>query len=180
MIEFIHIAHAAEEAASGGVAGTLGLNLQYFIGQLITFSIVLLILWKFVFTPVAKKLTERTEKIEKAMSDANSITREKAEFEAWKNQQMSSARQSAAAIVAQAQTDANKVKDQTLIITKNDQEKLIAQARSQMETEKSKMMQEAKSEIADVVTMATEKILKQKMDSHKDQELVKEMLSSIK
>jgi F-type H+-transporting ATPase subunit b len=183
MIEFIHIAQAAEEvaheAASTGVAGTLGLNLTYFIGQLITFSIVLFVLWKWVFTPVAQKLTERTEKIEKAMSDASSIAREKQEFEAWRNEQMSGARKEAAAIVTEAQKEANHAKDQTLLITKKDQEKIVAQAKAQIEQEKNQALQSAKSELADLVTNATEKILRHKLDAHKDQELVKETLKNI-
>ena len=170
---------AATEAASGGVAGTLGINLTYFIGQLITFSVVLLILWKFVFTPVAKKLTERTEKIEKAMRDAASTEKEKQEFEKWKAEQMVNARHEASVIINKAQDEANKLKDQTLVITKNDQEKLIAQAKAQIEQEKNQALQSAKSELADLVTNASEKILRHKLDAHKDQELVKESLKTL-
>ena len=184
MIDLSHIlipvAHAAEEAAANqGVAGALGLNLQYFIGQLITFSVVLFILWKFVFTPVAKKLTERTERIEKAMRDAASTEKEKQDFAKWKAEQMVNTRHEASVVMSKAQDEANKIKDQTLIITKNDQEKLIAQTRQQIEQEKNQALQAAKSELADLVTNATEKILRHKLDGHKDQELVKEALKSI-
>ena len=177
---FIPVVHAAEEATSGGgVAGTLGLNLTYFIGQLLTFSIVLLILWKWVFTPVAKKLTERTEKIEKAMSDAQSITKEKQEFESWKNQQFVNARHEASLILTKAQSDAVKAKDEIVQQTKEDQQKLVDQAKKQIEQEKQGALVSAKSELADLVTNATEKILRHKLDDKKDQELVKEMLKSI-
>jgi F-type H+-transporting ATPase subunit b len=167
------------EHASTGVAGKLGLDATYFVGQLITFGIVLFILWKWVFTPVAQKLTERTEKIEKAMSDADRITKEKQEFEMWKNEQMSGARKEAAAIVTEAQSEANKAKDQTLLITKRDQEKIVAQAKAQIEQEKNQALASAKSELADLVTSAAEKILKQKLDNKKDQELIKESLKGI-
>lgn len=178
----IPVAQAAEAASSensGGAIGTLGLNLTYFIGQLITFGIVLLVLWKWVFTPVAKKLTERTEKIEKAMNDADTITKEKQDFEKWKNQQMSNARKEASSIVTAAQTDATKVKDQILLTAKQEQEKVVAQAKTQIEQEKNQQLQSAKSELADLITNATEKILRQKLNEKKDQELVKEMLRSI-
>ncbi len=170
---------AAPEQAPEGIAGKLGLDVTYFIGQLITFSILLFVLWKWVFTPVAKKLTERAENIEKAIHDAERITKEKLAFESWKNEQMVNARHEASVIIGGAQTEANKIKDQTLVITKNDQEKIIAQARAQIEQEKNQALASAKGELANLVTFATEKIIKQKMDSHKDQEMVKELLKTL-
>jgi F-type H+-transporting ATPase subunit b len=169
----------AQEATSTGIAGSLGINLTYFIGQLVTFSIVLLVLWKFVFNPVAKKLTERTERVEKAMSDAERITREKAEFEAWRQEQMTLARKEASEIVNKSQTDAEKAREAALRKTKEDQQKLIEQAKQQIEQEKNQALQSAKSELADLVTTATEKILRQKLDDKKDAELIKETLKSI-
>src|SRR6185436_3509385 len=143
----IPVAHAAEEvateAANQGVAGTLGLNLTYFIGQLITFSVVLLILWKFVFGPVAKKLTERTERVEKAMHDADAVEKEKQEFEKWKNEQMVKARHEASEILSKAKTDATKAKDEVIQQPKDEQQKLVEQDRNQMQTEKANAMQEA-------------------------------------
>ncbi len=176
----VYAQEAAHKIAKEGVAGTLGLNAIYFIGQLVTFSIVLLVLWKFVFNPVAKKLTERTEKIEKSLNDATRIEKEKQEFAVWKNQEMTKARQEASSIVTSAQTEAGHAKQQILDQTKIDQQKLIDQAKSQIESEKSRVLSEAKGELADMVTNATEKILKKKLDGKADQELIKESLQGIK
>ncbi len=175
----IPIAYAAEEVQTGGVAATLGLNLTYFIGQLITFSIVLLILWKWVFTPVAKKLTERTEKIEKSMRDAEHVTKEKQDFEKWKAEQMVNTRHEASVIISKAQNEAVKTKDVILLQAKDEQTKLVEQAKSQIQQEKNQALTSAKSELADLVTSATEKIIRRKLDEKKDQELVKEMLKSL-
>ncbi len=181
---FIPIAHAAQEVAgevaTQGVAGTLGLNITYFIGQLLTFSVVLVVLWKFVFNPVAKKLTERTEKIEKSLNDATRIEKEKQEFEIWKNQEMSKARLEASTIITLAQTEAGKARQQILDQTKHDQQKLVDQAKSQIESEKNQQLQAAKSELANIITTATEKILRKKLDSKADQELIKVSLTNIK
>lgn len=176
---FNSVVYAAEEAASGGVAGTLGLNLTYFIGQLITFSVVLFILWKFVFGPVAKKLQERTDRVEKAMNDADRIKKEKEEFEHWRQEEMNKARKEASEIVNKSQTDATKVRDEVLHKTKEDQQKLIDQAKVQIEQEKNQALSSAKAQLADLVTTAAEKILKSKLDDKKDAELVKETLKNI-
>lgn len=182
--------HAAEAAtqvaeagahaeASGGVIGTLGINLRYFIAQLINFGVVLFVLWKWVLTPVANKLTERTARIEKAMEDANTVEKEKQEFAIWKEQEMNKARQEAGAIVASAQKDAGVAKDEILYQTKLEQEKLILQAKKQIEQEKTAQLQNAKAELADLITGATEKILRSKLDDKKDKELIRESLKGI-
>ena len=171
--------HTTSEPASEGVAGTLGLDVTYFVGQLVTFSILLFILWKWVFTPVAQKLTERTQKVEKAMHDAEKVAREKQEFENWKNEQIVNTRHEASLIVGKAQTEAGKLKEVTLQQTKEEQQKLIDQAKNQILTEKNQALASAKSELADLVTKATEKIIRSKLDEKKDQELVKEMLKQL-
>lgn len=184
MIEYlIPIAHAAEEVAhaaeQSGIAATFGIDWMKFAAQLLNFGIVLFVLWKWVFGPVAKKLEERTAKIEKSLSDADRITKEKQDFEAWRNQEMSKARQEAGAIVSQSQIDSNKVKDEVLTQTKQEQQKLVEQTKKQIQQEKTLALQSAKTELADIITTATEKILRQKLDEKKDKELISESLKNI-
>jgi|ERR1051326_1917375 F-type H+-transporting ATPase subunit b len=175
-----HIAHAQEQAANAGIAGTFGIDWMKFVAQLINFAIVLFILWKWVFKPITSKLEERTAKIEKSLNDADRIQKEKAEFEQWRQQEMRKARQEASAIISKSQTDAGKVKDEIMQQAKEEQQKLLEQSRKQIEQEKNQALQSAKSELADLVTTATERIIKQKLDSKKDEELIKQSLSSLK
>ncbi len=179
----IPIAHAAEEAAntesSGGALATLGVNWKLFIAQLVNFGIILAVLWKFVFIPVAKQLTERTEKIEKSLSDADRITKEKDEFTKWREAEISKTKAQAATIVAAAESEANKAKQQIAEQTKQEQDKIIRQAKDLIESEKQKAVRDIKSEVAEMVTAATEKILRQKLDNKTDKELIKESLKSI-
>ncbi|MFA5990799.1 MAG: F0F1 ATP synthase subunit B [Candidatus Doudnabacteria bacterium] len=178
---FISVAHAAEEAGAVKESGAavLGINLKLFIAQLVNFAVVLGILWKFVFTPVATKLQERTDKIEKAMKDATSTEKEKQEFAVWKQQEMSKARTEAGGIITLAQTEAGKVKEDILKQAKDEQIKLVEQSKKQIEQEKAQALQSAKSELADIITSATEKILRQKLDDKKDKELINESLKNI-
>ena len=187
MIDFhiiIPVAHAAEEviheAANTGIAGTFGIDWMKFLGQFINFGIALFILWKWVFTPVTAALQKRTEKIEKSLQDASDIAKEKEEFTKWRNVQMVNARHEASTIVSKAQTDATMAKDDILHKAKQEQEKLVEDAKKRIENEKNKQLEAAKGELADLVTNATEKILRQKLDGKKDAELIKESLKEIK
>ncbi len=183
MIEFVHIAHAASEAAAveaeTGVLGTLGINWKLFLAQLLNFSIVLFVLNRYVFTPVGKKLEERRLKIEKALQDAEDIEKEKQEFEKWKNEAVAAANKKASEIVLLAQDEASKEKAEALLKTKQEQEQVVRQAKDKIEEEKKKSIQEAKGEIAGMVTTATEKILMEKITDKKDKELIEKTVKSI-
>jgi F-type H+-transporting ATPase subunit b len=178
----IPVARAAEEAApasSGGIA-VLGLNVKFFIAQLINFGILLLIFWKWILPSVTKAMQARTERIQKSLTDADRIEKEKKEFDVWRQTEMSKARQEASSIVTSAQTEAGKAKQTIMDQTKSDQQKLVDQAKAQIESEKNKSISEAKSELADMVTNATEKILRKKLDAHADQQYIKDSLANVK
>ncbi|MBI2990166.1 MAG: F0F1 ATP synthase subunit B [Candidatus Magasanikbacteria bacterium] len=192
MITFIDIAYAASEASAkaaeygggaelepSGIAGSLGLDLKLFIAQLINFAIVLFILWKFVFKPVASKLSERTEKIEKALKNADLMSKEKESFGVWKKQEMVETKKQAAEIIAVARVEAEGAKEQALFDTKEEQKKLVAQAKVLIEKEKDKALREAKSEIGEMVILATEKLLGQKCDEKADRKLVSELVKTL-
>jgi len=175
----IPVAHAQETTAPTGVA-VLGLNVKFFIAQLINFGVLLLIFWKWILPGVTKAMQTRTERIEKSLMDADRIEKEKKEFETWRQTEMGKARQEASSIVTAAQTEAGKAKQVILDQTKSDQQKLVDQAKAQIESEKNKSVMEAKTELADLVTNATEKILRKKLDAHADQQLIKESLANVK
>jgi len=173
------VAHAQEVAQSSSPTAVLGLHLGQFIAQLINFGIVLLIFWKWVLPAVMKNLQSRTARIEKSLKDAERVEKEKLEFEQWRQAEMSKTRQEASSIITKAQSEANQVKDQTIQQTKEEQQKLVEQAKKQIEQEKNSMMSSAKSELADLITGTAEKILKEKMDKKKDEEIIKNALKNI-
>ncbi len=177
---FNSVAFAQEAAQSTSPVAVLGLQLKLFIGQLVTVGVILLILWKWVFTPVVEKLSQRTQRIEKSLTDASRIEHEKLEFEKWRQEEMAKTRSEAGALISKSQVEASAVKDQVLHQTKEEQQKLVDQAKKQIEQEKNQQLQSAKAELADLITTATEKILRQKLDGKKDAELIKESLKGIK
>lgn len=169
------IVQAAAEA-DPGIVGMFGLNWKLFIAQLINFSIVLFVLWKWVFKPVTKGLSERTEKIEESLQEADRIAKDRETFDSWKQGEISTVRTEAAAIITQAKQTAEALKIETLKTTSDEQTKLIEQAKTRLAQEKSTMIDSAKTELADIVVQATSTILKAKLDPAKDKELIKDAL----
>jgi F-type H+-transporting ATPase subunit b len=175
----IPVAHAADEAANTGVAGMFGLNANLFLAQLINFGIVLVVLWKWVFTPVTKGLKARTEKIEKSLRDAESVEQQKKDFETWKAAEITNTRKEAAEVIAKAKTDAETVRAELLNKTKAEQQKVVEQTKEQLKSEQERSVAEVKEEIATLVVAASEKILRRKLDPASDKELIKQSLKEV-
>ncbi len=165
--------HATEEV---GIVGMFGINWKLFLAQLINFAIVLFVLWKWVFKPVTKGLSDRTEKIENSLQDAENIAKDRSDFDSWKQGEISSVRTEATAIITQAKETAEALKADTLKATADEQNNLIEQAKKRLEQEKAAMMESAKSELADIVVQATSTILKAKIDPVKDKQLIDDAL----
>jgi F-type H+-transporting ATPase subunit b len=167
------------EEAAGGPLGTLGINWGMFIAQLINFSIVLLVFWKWVVKPLGKTLTDRQEKIESGLKNAAYMEDEKKKFEEWKKEQMHKVREESEKVLKSATETSDKIRQETINTAHEQAGKMIEQAKSAIENEKVLMLKEVRSNVADLVVMASEKILKAKLDSKKDHELVKESVKEL-
>jgi F-type H+-transporting ATPase subunit b len=169
-------AAAAEEHEDTGIVGMFGLNWKLFLAQLLNFGIVLFVLWKWVFKPVTSGLSARTEKIENSLQEAEKIGKDRADFDSWKQEEISTVRTEATAIISQAKQAAESLKAETLKITTEEQNRIMEQAKVRLEQEKGLMINQAKAELADIVVAATSKILKSKIDPVKDKQLIDDAL----
>lgn len=184
---FVLTANAATEAASTtssgaeeGVLGALGVHWQLFLAQLFNFSVILFVLHRFAFKPISKKLRERSEKIDKALKDAEDIEREKEEFDIWKSQAMSAAKKEALTIVDAAKEEGSAEKARILEEARREMSKMKEQAQFQIASDEKRVLGDIKSQAAEMITAAAEKVLRKKLDNKKDQELISEILQNIK
>lgn len=182
---FIEIAHAATEAAqavkesSGGPLGTLGINLKLFIAQLINFAIILLVLWKWAWKPILKVLDDRAKRVEQSVRDAKRIEEEMKALDKKRNDFLREAEQKAQTVVVEAERMAAAHRVAESEKTKAEVSKLLERGKTELAHEKEQMVRAARAELAEVVVAATEKILTEKLDAKRDQELVKKILEKV-
>lgn len=162
------------------VLGTLGIDWKLFLAQLVNFSIVLFVFWKWVVKPLGATLSKRTERIEEGLKNAEQTESEKKKFEEWKLSEMKKIRGDADHILRTTTDTANKIKQDTIVEAEKQAEKVLEQAKSNIESEKIQMMKEIKQEIATLVVAASEKILRTKLDPAKDHDLIRESVKHIK
>jgi F-type H+-transporting ATPase subunit b len=128
------LAAAVETAAQPGIIERFGLEWKYVVMQVISFLIVLGVLYKFGIKPVTATMDERNRKIEAGIKHAEEM-----------QAKLAAAQQESAALVKKANVD------------------LLAKAQQAIELEHKKMLADARSEIARLVVTTTERVLAKKL-----------------
>lgn len=169
-----------QHVAEPNFIGTLGLNWKLFLAQIINFGIVVLILWKWVFKPVAGALENRRQKIEESVKRADEIERRMREFRHEYQEQMREARAEAAKVILEATTQAEGLRDESVQAARTEATKILAEARESIQAEKDKLLLEVRQELASLVVMATERVIKIKLDQERDRELIESVVAKIK
>ncbi|OGE79331.1 MAG: ATP synthase F0 subunit B [Candidatus Doudnabacteria bacterium RIFCSPHIGHO2_01_FULL_46_14] len=174
------VEHAPEVVESGSVVGTLGLNAKLFIAQLINFSVILFILWRWVWKPLGGAMESRRKKIEESVAKAANIEKQAQEAQTTRELKLREAAVEAEAILQRNLDAGEKMKMEIVSTANNEAKKILAKAKQTIEAEKQHMLSEIKIEVADLVVMTTEKILRVKLDEKNDKKIVEEILKSVK
>lgn len=159
--------------------GTFGINWKLFLGQLVNFAIVLFVFWKWVVKPLGSTLTARQEKIESGLKNATYMEEEKQKFDQWKTDEMQIVRNEAEKVIKSANDTADKLRHESTLNAQEQADKIIQQAKSAIETEKNAMLKEVKASVAELIVMASEKIIHTKLDTAKDKELVSDAVKEL-
>jgi F-type H+-transporting ATPase subunit b len=157
------------------IINTFHIDLKIIIAQIINFGIVLAVLYFYALKPLNKIMKERSEKIEKGMSDAKSnaeiLNNTKAQYE----EALTKARKEADKIFQEGKKEAEAKKILMLEKTKEEVAIMIEGGKKNLENEKIKMVNEAKEEITSLSIKIAEKILGKKIDGAFDEKTIKEL-----
>jgi len=154
----------------------LGIDWKLFLAQAVNFLILLFILRRYAYRPMLEFLEKRSDRIEKGLKDAEAATKKLSEMGEKEKKVLKDARHEAKALIEAAEISAKKRDAERLAETELKTKRFLEEARTKIEDEKKKSIAEVKQEIAEVVTVAVEKVLREKMDTTKDRELIKQMV----
>lgn len=157
------LAAAVEHAAEPGIAEKFGLETKYVVMQLVSFLIVLVVLYKFGIKPVTATMEERNRKIEAGIKHAEEM-----------QARLAAAQQESTTIVKKANVEATRIVDDARKTAKDYLEKqtqeaaakandLLNKAQQAIELEHKKMLADARAEVARLVVSTTERVLAKKL-----------------
>lgn len=150
----------------------LGVDWKLLLAQVVNFAILFWILRRFAYRPMLEFLEKRSERIEKGLKDAEAAKHKLSEMEEKEKEVLAAARHEARAILSAAEEGAKKRDAERLAETEAEAKRFLEDARIKIGEEKQKILSEAKREIAEVVSLSVEKILKEKVDTEKDQKII--------
>lgn len=164
---------------SGGIS-SLGINLKSFLFQLVTFIVVLLILRRWVFPKLVATLEERRKTLEESLTQAR-LTQEALEKAEEKSSEiLHKARQQADAALADAADAAKEVVAKAETAATEQAGRVLKEAEAQINQERNKLREELKGELADLVVLTTEKVLRAKLNNSEDARLVEQSIKELK
>ncbi len=162
---------------TAGILGSLGIDGKIFLAQLVNVSVVMFVMWKWVYRPLLKVMDERAKKIEKGLADAEASASLRQRAEADKDQVVLEARLKAKSIIEEAQAAALVQGEAMIGKAKAEVEKIVTQGREQLQRSKAVMMEDAKNELGDLLVLAVANVANEKLDAEKDGELIKKSLA---
>ncbi len=138
----------------------LGINLSAFLFQLLNFSIVLIVLGKMVYPKFLAMLDERRNKIQEGLEKSASITAELAGIETTKKQEVSKTQAESATILKQSRDEAEKLKKSVLEDASEKAKAIIAEAELEATKRKEEAMKSFADSAVELAMIAVKQIVK--------------------
>lgn len=166
--------------SSGSGISSLGINLKSFVFQLITFLIVLFILGRWVFPKLVGTLEARRKTLEESLVQAKQTEEALAKAEERAADILHKARQQADTALAEARQQAKVTVSQAEAAAEERATRLLKEAEDRIVQEHGKLRDELKNELAGLVTLTTEKVLRAKLNAKQDAELIAKSVKEIR
>jgi F-type H+-transporting ATPase subunit b len=137
------------------IANTFGVDWPHLGAQIISFSIVCALLYRFAYRPVLRMLAARREQIAQGLANTEKINAKLAEIEGQRQQVLASAREEAGRVVAEARETARRMKELETQRAVATAEQIVLKARDAAAQEQIRMMNELRGEVGRLVVQTT-------------------------
>lgn len=137
------------------IARTFGVDWPHLFAQIISFSIVCVLLYLFSYKPVLKMLAERRQLIAQGLANSEKIKAELAKTEAQRQEVMAQANAQAKEFMQEARTAAARLREQETQKATAAAEQIMAKAREAAASDHTRMLAQLKREVGRLVVQTT-------------------------
>ena len=155
----------------------LGINLPLLLGQIVNFTILLILLRVLAYGPLMKMLDTRRERIRESLASAEEMRTKAAESDRQVHDQIETARREGQTLVAQAQEIAQRIQADARTQAQEDAEAMLARARNEIQLERDRAIADLRKEFADTTIAAAEKVINTSLDRNQHRRLIDEALA---
>ena len=171
--------HTVSSHEGGWMEKWLSFDPGLFMWTIVTFIIVLTILkWK-AWGPLVSALDKRAEDIKNALSAADRAKEDAEKASQDYEELVKKAHAEAQQIISDSKNAGERVKNEIESTAKEKAEEIIGKAKTQIEAESQKAIQEIKSSVIDLSIEAAEKIIEKNLDYEDNRKLVDQTLDNM-
>jgi F-type H+-transporting ATPase subunit b len=157
----------------------LGINLGFFISQLVNFTLLVALLTVLLYKPILRMLNERKERIARSLADVDAAREAAARAQQDYDKKMVEAQRTAQEIIAKASQASEEVAAEIRAEAQREAESIRRKAREDAAQERAHLLAEVQNQIAGLSMMATERVLGQAVDANTQRQLVDQFLAEI-
>lgn len=149
------------------------------VWTIVTFALLLGILWKFAWNPILGALEAREQAIQKTIDDAERLQAEAEAMLEEHGQRLAEARAEGNRVLDEARQAGESMKQDILEKARQESEKIVERARRQLELETEQAIQDLRSRAADLALKAAEKVLERSLDDADHRRLADEAVAEL-
>jgi len=157
----------------------LGIDWRLLIAQLVNFVILFTALTFLLYKPLIASLDKRRAKIAESLANAEKISEELNRAGAESERIVAASRVEAARIASEAAKQAETARLAAVEKTRAEVAGVISSGKAQLAAERDAMMSEVRRAAADLIAVATEKVINEKMTSARDKSLIEKTLETV-
>lgn len=161
------------------ILSKLGIDWRLLIAQIVNFLILLYVLKRFAYAPILRFLEERREKIERGIKRAEESEKINRKAKADAEELVLSAKRQAKDIMSEAHIAAQQSRESMLVQAKEESKEIILAAKRQSEKNRLAYVSRFREDIASLVVLAAEKIVRKKWGSDLDKQFIEKTVIEI-
>jgi F-type H+-transporting ATPase subunit b len=154
-------------------------NTSLIFWEIVTFAILLFLLYRYVYPPIRDQIQRRQSEIEQAIDEAQKTRSEARELLAEYRRQIEEARGEARQILDEARKQGEAARERARREAREEGDRIIQRAREEIERERDAALRELRREVADMVIVATEQVIGHELDREEHGRLISEALDSL-
>lgn len=152
---FINALLLLVETRPGRILRSFGVDWPHLLAQVVSFSIVCVLLYLYAYKPILKMLEERRRQIAQGLSNSEKIRAELARTETMRQEVMMRANDQAMQLIEEARAAAARVQEQETQKAIATAEQIIAKSREAAAQDYARMLAELKHEVGRLVVQTT-------------------------
>jgi F-type H+-transporting ATPase subunit b len=157
----------------------LGINLGFFIAQLVNFGIVFFLLARFVWPRVTTMLDERQERIAKGLEDARAAEEARENAERERDKILSQARAETQRLMDEARQRSEEQAKQVVREAQREADEVRAEARTHAEQERDQLLADTRGQIVSLAVAAAERLIGESLDKQNQQAIIQRFFAEV-